>query len=85
MNVNDVLRTTDMSDVRYIELVTGDSPRVSTSIAYYIADYVDIFNADTFDNRERLRAMRMFHDYLDATVKGMFRSRGDKGLIVSLV
>ena len=84
MTVNDFLSNLDLDGVRYIELVTCNSPRMSTAMSYYIDRRNDLIDSDVFDSRERLRAMQLFHDFLGTQVKYTSRTASDGGVIITL-
>lgn len=84
MTVNDFLSNLDLDGVRYIELVTCNSPRMSTAMSYYIDRRNDLIDSDVFDSRERLRAMQLFHDFLGTQVKRASRTASDGGVIITL-
>lgn len=84
MTVNDFLSNLDLDGVRYIEIVTRDSPRMSAAMSYYIDRQSDLIDSEVFDFRERLRAMRMFRNSLGSQVKRTSRITSDGGVILTL-
>jgi len=84
MTVNDFLSNLELDGVRYIELVTCNSPRMSAAMSYYIDRRNDLIDSDVFDSRERLRAMHLFSDFLGTQVKRTSRTASDGGVIITL-
>lgn len=84
MTVNDFLSNLYLDGVRYIEIVTHDSPRISAAMSYYIDRRSDLIDSEVFDSRERLRAIHLFRNLLGSQVKRTSRITSDGGVILTL-